>query len=435
MRFSHSTQQTSFLDVGLMEVQIDGDNPLMRISEELDWDSMVEIVGAEYCRDNGRPCKSIRMMLGLELAKHALGESDQSVTQRLLTDMALQVFCGFSSLCHDAPHPSTLTYFRKRLREKTLRELEDVNLRRFQKKLPMRRRHQVITDSTCMPANITHPFDSALLTQAWSFLVRELAKCRKGGARIIIRGRRTVESTLASFRLTRAKTREQVDALRTLLIHEGKKLLRSLDASLRQRKQALDRRTRSLLASARTILAQQEQMLCIGIRSIKDRVVSLHEPLVRPIVRGKALKRVEFGRKITFNLIGGTLLQTARVDNGAFSDTEMVPDAIAVHRRTFGRKPSEINADRGAHSPENHACLQREKILDGIQWKGKIPRAADPPPLAPRKRMERQRSGIEARIGIWKNAYGGQRNTYREANAHVRITFGLLGMNALAVAA
>jgi len=282
-----------------------------------------------------------------------------------------------------------------------------------------------------MPANITHPFDSALLTQVWSFLVRELEKSRKGGKRIVIRGRRTVENALASFRLTSAKTREHIDALRGLLIQEGKKLLRAFDAQRR----ALDHRTRSLLASARTILAQQEQMLRTGVRSIKDRVVSLHEPLIRPIVRGKATKRVEFGRKITFNLIGGTLLQSVRVDNGSFSDREMVPDAIGTHQRTFGRRPSELNADRGAHSPENHAYLKKEKILDGIQWKGKIPRATDPPPLSSRKRMERQRSGIEARIGIWKNAYGGQRNTYREANAYVRITFGLLGMNALAIAA
>lgn len=435
MRFSHNTQQTSFLDVGIMEVQIESSHPLMRINAELDWDAMVEIVGKEYCHDNGRPCKSIRMMLGLEIAKHVLGESDQSVTRRLQTDLALQVFCGFSSLCHDVPHASTLTYFRKRLRENTLQELEDVNLRRFQKKLPMRKRHQVITDSTCMPANITHPFDSRLLTQAWSFLVRELEKQRKGGARILIRGRRNVESALASFRLKSRKTREQIDAVRALLITEGKKLLRAFDAHIRQQKQTLNRRTRNLLASARIILAQQEQMLRSGVRSIKDRIVSLHEPMIRPIVRGKETKRVEFGKKITFNLVGGTLLQTARMDHHAFSDKEMVVDACTTHQRTFGRKPSELNADRGAHSPDNHALLKKEKIKDGIQWRGRIPHAADPPPRSSRKRMERQRSGIEARIGIWKNAYGGHRNTYREANAHVLITFGLLGMNALAVAA
>jgi hypothetical protein len=44
--------------------------------------------------------------------------------------------------------------------------------------------------------------------------------------------------------------------------------------------------------------------------------------------------------------------------------------------------------------------------------------------------MENQRSVVEGKIGTWKIRYGGNKNTYKEDHAHVRITFGLLGMNA-----
>jgi len=193
---------------------------------------------------------------------------------------------------------------------------------------------------------------------------------------------------------------------------------------------------KTTLATAGAILAQQEQMLRTGIRKVKHRIVSLHEPSVRPIHRGKeGGKKVEFGKKITFNVIGGGLMQTARVDNEAFSDTEMVGDAIRTHEQTFHRKPSELNADRGAHSPGNHALLEKEKILDGVQYRGKIPKTAHAPPGRVRRRMEKQRSVVEGKIGTWKTRYGGHRNTYKEDHAHVRITFSLLGMNAMWAAA
>jgi len=397
----------------------------MRILREIPWDDLTEIVMQNYSARTGRNTKSIRMMMGLEIAKHVLRESDGDLVRRLKTDIALKLFCGFHAMDHDVPDSSSLTKFRKKLSEDTLRSLEEAAMRTFIRKAPRKRRHQVITDSTCMPANITCPYDTKLLAKTWGTLVRELTKARTAGTKIVIRGRRQVEKALTSFRKTRKKTKESAAALTQLLIEESAKLLRQLEETA----QAAAVQT---VSTAKTILAQQEQMLRTGIRKVKDRIVSFHEPSIRPIHRGKeGGKKVEFGKKITFNVIGGGLMQTARVDNAAFSDTEMVDDAITTHERTFERKPSEINADRGAHSPKNHDRLASDDILDGIQYRGRMPKKAKAPPGSVRKRMERQRSTVEGKIGTWKTRYGGHINTYKEDHARVRITFGLLGMNAM----
>jgi len=425
MKYHHSTLQTSVFDFNHLQVEIPEDHPLMKIGKEIPWEELLEIVSENYSSKTGRNTKSLRMMMGLEIAKHVLRESDEDLVRRLATDIALKLFCGFSTMDHDIPDASSLTKFRKKLNKETLRKLEAAALRTFIRKAPRKRRHQVITDSTCMPANITYPYDTKLLTKTWSHLVRKLEKVRSTGTKIIIHGRRKVMKALASFRKAKKKTKEQAQVLTSLLITESMKLLKQLGEFAVQT-------TDQTIATAKIILTQQEQMLRTGIRKVKHRIISFHETSVRPIHRGKeGGKKVEFGKKITFNVIGGGLMQTARVDNEAFSDTEMVKDAITTHKRTFQRKPSELNADRGAHSPDNHAILEKEKILDGVQYRGKIPKTAKPPPVRVRKRMGNQRSVVEGKIGTWKTRYGGNRNTYREDHAHVRITFGLLGMNAM----
>ena len=53
-----------------------------------------------------------------------------------------------------------------------------------------------------------------------------------------------------------------------------------------------------------------------------DRIVSLHQPYVRPIVRGKATAKTEFGAKLTVSLVEGyaghgCLQRVARFDQGS----------------------------------------------------------------------------------------------------------------------
>lgn len=432
MRHHHSTVQTSVFDFNLLQMPVDENHPLLRLGRELDWDALIGIVGKQYSGKTGRNSKSLRMMIALEIAKPVLRESDQDLVRRLETDIALKLFCGFTNVYHDVPDASSLTKFRRKLDRGTLQLLEDASIRTFIRKLPSKRRHQCITDSTCIPASITFPIDGKILLAAWRKMVETLEKIRHAGTKVIIRGRRAVEKAAAGFRKKKRHTIEEIKAFNQLLVDEGGKLLALLKKEIT--KSATDV-SEKLLQTIATILSQQGEMLHRNVRSCKDRIVSLHAPMIRPIPRGKeGGRRTEFGKKITCSVIAGKLMRMDRIDDSPFSDTEMVPDAIATHERCFGRKPSEINTDRGGHTPAIHSELEKHGITDGVQWKGAHPKLAPAPPDDTIKRMRRQRSVVEGKFGTLKTRYGCDRNPYKHEHAHVKITFALLAMNAMAVA-
>lgn len=430
MKYTTDEGQKTLFHAGLFDAELPAGNELVRMTQEIDWEAMTEIVGGKYSETRGRNSNSLRMMIALEIAKRKLGLSDRDIVEQLKVDISLKYFCGFDSFDHDIPDPSSLTYFRRRLDAETVQKLEEATIRKIIRRVPLRIRHQVISDTTCVPANITYPTDSKLLATAWKKLVGAAEKIRTAGTSLVIRGKRKIVSAIRSFNLTRQKTKVQVRKMNRKLIRAVSKTIRCVERHLKEVPEKLQRTVRNILETAHIVMEQQSTMLRQKVRHIKDRIVSFHEPTVRPIFRGKEGKMTEFGPKVCLNVIGGALVQTAKIAVNNFSDTEIVPASIDTHRKTCGRKPRELIADRGAHSPENHRSLRESGILDGVQYRGKIPISAKLLPPKTRKRMYRRRSIVEGKIGTFKTRYQGNRNLYQNKNAHAWVSFGFITMNA-----
>lgn len=435
MKYTQSTEQSTLFSFDMMKIELPKENELIGMAQEIDWDSMIEMVGRKYSSTEGRPSSSLRMMIGLEIAKRKYGMSDWDIVQQLRVDLALKVFCGFNSCDHEIPDPSSLTVFRRRLDPETLRAMEEANVRKIMRRVPLRIRHQVIVDSTCVPANITYPTDSKLLEATWKNLVRSLEKMRETGIDLLIRGKRKTRSLIRSFNLKRKKTRKEISRMNRRLIRIGKKIMNTVILTLQKHKRGISvklrKKIRQVIQTSERILWQQTEMIRTKTKRIRDRIVSFHEPRVRPIFRGKDSRSTEFGPKMRVNVVGGSLIQSSGISHDNTSDTKMVRSALKTHRRTFGHDPSELITDRGAHSPQNHALLKRKNIVDGIQYRGKIPKHASLPKPAALKRMYRQRAARgEGLIGVFKTRYQGHRNRYRNKNAHAWISFGMISMNA-----
>jgi hypothetical protein len=436
MKNSHNPLTSSLFQLGLMEIELPQDDPLVRLEKEIPWEAMIAVVEQLYSNTTGRNAIPHRVMLGLEIAKHRLGLSDEDIVAELRVNIALQHFCGWNTWTTNVPDSSSLTKFRGRLTEEVLEQLERAAIRTYVRKTPERRRHQVITDSTCVPGTIAYPTDSRLLTKVVNKLVSALRKLRSMGGKMLIRGKQKVKSAVRGFNLKRKKTSADIRAFNQYLVEMAKRLLAqtqqtmtSMDNRVSQQASIMRTRLMRTLDTIADIIAQQEQMLITQTRRVKNRIVSLHAPLIRPILRFKDQARVEFGQKLGLNLIAGGLLQINHLSHDSTSDTELVGNSIAAHEATFGRKPRELIVDRGGHSPNNHALLQRLKITDGIQYRGTVPAAASPPKQSIRKRLYRQRVVIEGKIGTFKRRYGGDRNRLSDNNTRAWITFGLLTMN------
>ena len=160
---------------------------------------------------------------------------------------------------------------------------------------------------------------------------------------------------------------------------------------------------------------------------VKNRIVSLWAPHIRPMVRGKFPVSVEFGPKILTNLKNGFLfLQDLSFNNR--SDHSWLPTSLEIYKQQFGHTPSQLALDRGFFSRVNNNLAKSYGISKiAIQRKGKSP-PGKPPAFT--ERLRRLRCAIEAKISLSKRSFGLDRLRYRiHGGEEIWIRMGLLAMN------
>jgi transposase, IS5 family len=139
-----------------------------------------------------------------------------------------------------------------------------------------------------------------------------------------------------------------------------------------------------------------------------EKIVSLFEPHTRIIVRHKAGKPVEFGRKLWLEEVEGGIVSGWRLLDQPGQECACLPPSLAAHRERFGRPPRLVAADRGVFSPENERLAEAAGVA-----RVAIPAVGTITPE--RSRLERQRwfrrgfrfrAGIEGRIRVLQRCYG-----------------------------
>jgi hypothetical protein len=94
-----------------------------------------------------------------------------------------------------------------------------------------------------------------------------------------------------------------------------------------------------------TLYQQQQQMFDQRKRSIENRIVSISQPHIRPIVRGKAKCATEFGAKVSISLVDGwSFVDTISFD--AYNEGIELKSQIEKYRQRFGYYPKSVHADR-----------------------------------------------------------------------------------------
>ena len=72
----------------------------------------------------------------------------------------------------------------------------------------------------------------------------------------------------------------------------------------------LERRLYKNLLVIQTLYLQQQELYDYKKQSVADRIVSISQPHIRPIVRGKASAKTEFGEKFQLALLMAGVLLT-----------------------------------------------------------------------------------------------------------------------------
>ena len=127
----------------------------------------------------------------------------------------------------------------------------------------------------------------------------------------------------------------------------------------------LPKQLRAKLETVKKLYEQQKYMYDNHTHSVPDRIVSISQPWLRPIVRGKAKAPVEFGAKLDISFVNDfTRLEYHNFN--AYNEALKLSDMIERYKERTGSYPERILADKIYRNRENLAyCAERKIRLSG----------------------------------------------------------------------
>jgi transposase, IS5 family len=136
--------------------------------------------------------------------------------------------------------------------------------------------------------------------------------------------------------------------------------------------------------------------------------LSLFEEHTQIITRRKIGKPREFGRKILLDEVEGGIVSRYEILKDVGREHPHLPESIEGHRKSFGRVPELLSADRGLYSVENER-LAHEAGIKRVALP-KSGRTSQEPQRYEKQRWFRRgfrfRAGIEGRISVLRRSYG-----------------------------
>jgi IS5 family transposase len=376
-----------------------------------------------------------RRALRCTILRTLLQEDHRGLSCQLAGNPLYQWFCLIDALDQvRVPSKSELQRFAHWLPAGPMREVIDGLLRRAIEQAGKLRLKEALDleeyflDSTCVKANIHFPTDWVLLRDAVRTLIKATRLVRSAGLRgrmqppeAFLRrmNRLSIEMTQQARRAGSKKGRKRV-------LRQIKKLVGVVRGHARRHRELLDKhweRTDWTRPQAEQILRRMDGVLellpraqkqaherIIGARQVPngEKILSLYEPDVRVIVRGKAGAEVEFGNTV---LLGenrqGVILDYEIFRQSAPADSQILFGSLLRVREGTGRDVGAVVSDRGFFSASNSRTLREGNTFDAL-----CPR----PPAVLRERMkeekfarlQRRRAQTEGRIGILKRNFLGR---------------------------
>ena len=364
--------------------KLDPNNRWVKLAELIPW-SEFETNYSKSLKGSGDgpPAKSVRVALGALIIKERLGTSDRETMEQIRENPYLQYFLGFKEYCEKPPfHPTMFVLFRKRLTQDMIHEINDaIALKEKPAKKKSKdddsneggssqNKGKLLVDASCTPADITFPTDLKLLNKA-----------REKSEEIIDILHEPHVGIRKKPRTYRRKARKDfLLAAKSKMLAKGKKrkairkqlgyLARNLKAIKELGKApyslfALEKTQYKNLLVINEVYRQQKWMHDHRENKIKDRIVSVAQPHVRPIKRGKAGASTEFGAKISASLVDGfCFLDHLSWDN--YNESVDLTAQIHSYKKRFGFYPSSVHADKIYRNRDNiKFCKEKGIRLSG----------------------------------------------------------------------
>ena len=402
------------------------DNRWVELADKLPWDMLVgTYLKQMHNVDTGADGINPRVAIGSMIIKHMCDLSDRETVQQIQENMYMQYFIGYKSFSDEIPFdPSLFVNFRKRLGIEQINEINEKILGlqsgnddnkpgisgSTQNEIPqdspttepVTHKGKLITDATACPQDIAYPTDLNILNDA-----REKSEQIIDLLYDIEKHRQKPRTYRKIARKDYLKTAQKKTKSKKEIHTANKKQLAYLKRNLKHINNLLDtyqgipldKKLYKYLLVIQEVHRQQRYMHKNRVHSVENRIVSIHQPHVRPIVRGKSNAQTEFGAKINVSLMNGYAFLD-ELSWEAFNEGQFLILAVEDYKKRFGYYPEEVMADKIYCNRANRAELKERGIRLRAKPLGR-PKAVKEEHVRPG-----ERNPIEGKFGQAKTAYG-----------------------------
>lgn len=413
------------------QAHLDKENRWVKLSQILPWDDMASIYYKSMSSDKGAPGKNARVIIGAMIIKHKEKYDDRGTIQAIQENPYMQYFLGLSSFTKEEVFdPSLFVTIRKRIgldkfdqmsqliiemalgikKTKEKNENDDSKTNESETGQTIKNKGRLKLDATVADAFIKYPTDLEILndsrekaeellnilSKSLSLKIKPRTYKRKARKAYLLIAKKKNKSKIE----IRKGIRQQLGYLKRNIGHLNK-LLDKFEG----KKFPLDAKQQKYLFVIQHVYDQQKEMYENQTHSVVSRIVSIHQPHVRPIVRGKAKAQVEFGAKIGVSLDNGY----SRIDTlswEAYNESSDLTKHIEAYKNLHGHYPELVQVDRIYLNRDNRKYLKDRNIRYTGRALGR-PIKEEVNSYQKRKMREEaaERNQIEGKFGQGKNGY------------------------------
>lgn len=381
---------------------------LGEIYQVIPWEELVRSISRKMPHKHTCGVKAhlnLRAQIALMFLKVHLNVSDGKLIERLNCDFSLQYFCNI----HIAPHKSIKD---SSLPSKIRKELSNyIDYEAFQKILAgswaedLDHKDISMQDATCYETSMRYPTDVKILFESAQYLEKYMTKLCKKIKHPKPRNKYKKQKLLTiDYLKQRRKTHKQTKRRVKYLLKLVHKQIVQMDELIHNNREvSIGGRFSQRYPLIKKVTEQRQSWQDTGQKP-KDLIVSIDKPYIRPIVRGKENKRVEFGAKVNMLQVDGiNFIEHLSFD--AFHEGNRLQNGIHLHRKLFGRC-SVIAADQIYATNANRKYCTKSSIKTNFKPKGRPSRHKTQQKQLQNILNLQRSTTLEGSFGVEKEIYG-----------------------------
>ena len=354
-------------------MQLDCNNEWIRDANRLPWKVWESQYSAIFSTTTGNVAKPSRMVIGSLIIQQRMGFTDRELVKQIQENPYYQYFIGNESFQHMPPFAATLLVeWRKRIDVTFVIRANDALCDAMPKKRKLQKSFGAsdrgtfvatqICDATVAPQNIRFPQDTSLLNEARQKLENMIDWfCSKYGLQKPRMYRKVAHKEFLAIAKAKKPSKDRIRAAIQQQLGYVCRDLKYVDGFI-QGGHELDKKYTDILETIRKVYAQQKYMYENDTHKVPDRIVSISQPYVRPVVRGKASKPTEFGAKLHLSIdeLGFARIEYLSFD--AYNEGPMLIQALEAYKYHHGCYPSRVLVDQIYRTRPNIAFCQKNRI-------------------------------------------------------------------------